>query len=435
MNNNIVASIPKINSKISRTTADDRPAPQGSGSRKRFNVPGYQWPTEAIYELISHGLALLGLHRTAVLLFFAERTIRYHKLAETTSLTQVVEGIYTSRGDSVRWVSHGCGLRRSAAKQAMASLIEIGILEKRKRSDWENGNLPTQYTVKWEALHSYLSEKSRAKVPPLGRNTAKGCAEPLQTATLETPLAVLRPTPLAVLRPSTSRESSQVGNPDLKSSSSSSLHECKLAEKPLAPEPSLNRTEAKTAPPANGSAHAKPQARQGNDDDDEKPARTPAPTLMEAKATFLERVSQRHRGIDAEACYVNVRCELGKGSMGPIPTEAYLRRDLVETTNPAALTNPRGWYRELAKKMVAEQAEQLRGISSHAAVVETPRCTECKWGYLATGDFCTCALGKDLAAYERRAEKKKASAAGVLRKPPEAAAALSTMPAAGMRLQ
>lgn len=167
---------------------------------------------------------------------------------------------------------------------------------------------------------------------------------------------------------------------------------------------------------ANGSARLKPIESQ-RVDDDEKTAQTPAAPITPQTA-FLLRVAERHPGIDAPACLVDVRGELRKGA---IPLEAYLRRDSLCTTNPKALTNPRGYYRNLAKTMVSEQAaqqllevmavseggQQLASIVS-AAVVETRRCP-CRTGYTPDGEFCTCKLGQDLAAIERRAVKKGGS--------------------------
>jgi hypothetical protein len=67
--------------------------------------------------------------------------------------------------------------------------------------------------------------------------------------------------------------------------------------------------------------------------------------------------------------------------------DVFPRRDLLNTTNPKALTKPRGYYRYLAKTMVAERQKQMAGIPTEA-VVETPRCAECNdsSGTQATGN-------------------------------------------------
>jgi hypothetical protein len=171
-------------------------------------------------------------------------------------------------------------------------------------------------------------------------------------------------------------------------------------------------------------------------DDDEKTAQRPA-TPVTPKTAFQLMVNDRHPGIDAPACFADVQGELRKGA---IPLEAYLRRDSLCTTNPKALTNPRGYYRALAKTMVSEHAEQLAGIPSAAAVVETPRCRHCNGGgYLLervegqrpqqTGEFCACKLGEDLATNQRRAAK--GAAAAVKREQSGRAVHLSVQPAAG----
>jgi hypothetical protein len=196
-------------------------------------------------------------------------------------------------------------------------------------------------------------------------------------------------------------------------------HQKEKLESPLASlavrKTSLNRTEAETA--ANASGRVNPLSESGKADVDEKPAQTPAAPVT-PKNAFLLRVAQRHPEIDASACFADVQGELRRAA---IPIEAYLRRDLLSTTNPKALTNPRGYYRNLAKTMVAEHQKQMAGIPTET-VVETPRCAKCNGsGYLLeqtegqrprlTGEFCACKLGKDLAAIERRAAKKAAAAA------------------------
>ena len=176
---------------------------------------------------------------------------------------------------------------------------------------------------------------------------------------------------------------------------------------------SLNRTEAEMT--ADGRACANFLSKSRQTDDDEKAAPTPAVPVT-PKATFLLRLAQRHPKIDAPSCFEDVQGELRKGA---IPFDAYLRRDLLTTTNPKGLTNPRGYYRDLAKKMFAEHQKQMAGIPTEA-MVETPRCAKCNGGGylleliegqrpLQTGEFCDCKLGKDLAAIERRAAKKAAA--------------------------
>ena len=49
------------------------------------------------------------------------------------------------------------------------------------------------------------------------------------------------------------------------------------------------------------------------------------------------RVAERHPEIDAPACLADVQGELRSSA---IPFEAFLRRDVLTTTNPKGLTNP-----------------------------------------------------------------------------------------------
>jgi hypothetical protein len=101
----------------------------------------------------------------------------------------MVDGVHSRRGTATRWIRHGCGLKQSAAKNASASLVALGLLEKRRRSDAKKGNLSTQYEIRWAALRAYFVEKSGTKMSSLGRHTAKGSTEPLQTGPSEPPLA------------------------------------------------------------------------------------------------------------------------------------------------------------------------------------------------------------------------------------------------------
>lgn len=393
------------------------PAGKDRAESERFEVPGYSGQMAALLDIIRYGPDLLGLPRTAILLFIAERTIPYRKLADAPSLAQMVDGVYVKHCDSIRWIRLGCGLKQSAAKEATASLVAMGFLEKQKRSDVKKGNLPTQYEIRWPALHSYFVDKSATKVPPLGRHTAKGSSEHLQTGPAENPLAATRLSPWPPHGQEQCLNLNSAGIPDLNSPSGVVHHhqqeeilECPLASLAVG-KSSLG---AETAAKWRARAISLPASRKA--DDDEEPAHAPT-VAVEPKAAFLLRVAQRHPEIDARACLADVLGELRKGV---IPLNAFLRRDLLTTTNPKALTNPRGYYRDLAKKMVAEHQKQMAGIPTET-VVETPRCAKCNGtgyvleriegqGPLQTGEFCACKLGKDLAVLERRAARKAAAA-------------------------
>ena len=164
----------------------------GRADSDRFEVPSYNGPMESLLDIIRFGPTILGVPRTLVLLFIAERTVAYRKLADASSLAQIVEGVYRKQGAAVQWIRMGCGLKHSAAVQATASLVEMGLLEKRKRGDAKRGNLPTQYEIRWNALQSYLIEKSDIGRPPLIRSTEKGSSKPLSTGLSEAPLSAQR---------------------------------------------------------------------------------------------------------------------------------------------------------------------------------------------------------------------------------------------------
>ena len=167
----------------------------GRSASNRFEVPSYSGPMESLLDIIRFGPTILGVPRTLVLLFIAERTVAYRKLADASSLAQIVEGVYRKQGAAVQWIRMGCGLKHSAAVQATASLVEMGLLEKRKRGDAKRGNLPTQYEIRWDVLHSYLIEKSDTYRPHLIRSAEKGSSKALPTALSETPLSAPRTSP------------------------------------------------------------------------------------------------------------------------------------------------------------------------------------------------------------------------------------------------
>jgi hypothetical protein len=148
----------------------------------------------ALLEIIRFGPAVLGVPRTLVLLFIAERTIAYRKLVDAPSLAQIVDGVYSKQANAAQWVRRGCGLKHSAAAEATASLVEIGLLGKQKRSNAKKGNLPTQYEIRWDALHAYLVEKSSISIPPI-RQADKVSSKPSQTGPSVPPLSAKRTSP------------------------------------------------------------------------------------------------------------------------------------------------------------------------------------------------------------------------------------------------
>ena len=144
------------------------------------------------------------------------------------------------------------------------------------------------------------------------------------------------------------------------------------------------------------------------DDDDKKTSKQRAPGETPRKE-FLLRVAERHPKLDATALLALVEKDLRKTR---ISMSAILAYDTEHTTNHAAIANPPGYYRWLVQSVVSEQAEALKtGIPAGSYVVETPRCPDCKGGYRATGEYCTCLLGRDLATLERCKAEKAAKTA------------------------
>ncbi len=406
----------------------------------RFEIPGYSGVTAALIDIIRFGPELLGVPATLVLLFLAERTVAYRKLSDAVSLTQMVEGVYTKVGGSIRWTRHGCGLKLRAAVNATSFLVKNGLLEKQKRSNARKGNLPTQYAIRWDALHSYFIEKSATKLPPLVHHMHTGSPESKQIGLSKELLCTTCIIPSAPSAQEQYLDLNNTGTPALTQSSPVPHHhqgkeklDSTLSSLAFTQDP-LNRTTTESA--ESNTECASPLSRAGSVDDDEKQTGQISSASGTPTSAFLARLEQRHPKIDVKACLADVKGELHEAA---VPLEAFLSRDLVSTTNPKALTNPRGYYRYLAKKMVAEHRRLMAGVPAEG-VVETPRCAKCNGsGYLLerieglrprpTGEFCTCKLGEDLAAIERRAAKKAVTA--VERKAPGKASGQTVMSAVG----
>jgi hypothetical protein len=81
-----------------------------------------------------------------------------------------------------------------------------------------------------------------------------------------------------------------------------------------------------------------------------------------------------------------------------------LARDDRHTTNPARLSNPIGYYRSLPRELVKESTAAVRESARVSMVPkESALCTKCnRSGMMADGQFCDCAMGRDLAKIARR---------------------------------
>jgi Helix-turn-helix domain len=149
-----------------------------------------------------------------------------------------------------------------------------------------------------------------------------------------------------------------------------------------------------------------------NFDDDEKPKPSARPQLSDPKDEFRERMRERHGdSFDVSATLRHIQKQLGDGEIG---LDKFLEADRERTTAPADLTNPPGYYRQLATDLVRE-----KGAAKVEAAVETslrakqaltikddwqpPTC--CSEGKLDGGAYCSCAVGKaaeEFAAYRAK---------------------------------
>lgn len=78
----------------------------------------------------------LGPAETLVLLFVIDRTVRFGKRYEAITLTHFIEGVHSRDGEIIH---AGCGLKRTAIKQALRKLIYKGLVipdERYTRGAW-----------------------------------------------------------------------------------------------------------------------------------------------------------------------------------------------------------------------------------------------------------------------------------------------------------
>jgi hypothetical protein len=118
------------------------------------------------------------------------------------------------------------------------------------------------------------------------------------------------------------------------------------------------------------------------------------------------RLQERHPA-EWEACEAVIRKALRKF---PLEWSEFLALDDYHTTSPGRSTQPRGYYFNLAAESVKESKAALREkMRVPMGVKETPRCAKCKFGVMADGAFCDCAMGRDMAHQARRKQKQTAT--------------------------
>jgi hypothetical protein len=109
-----------------------------------------------------------------MLLYYAERTLAYGKRADASSLSQIINGIFSRRKQE--WIRGPAGLGATAVKKANKLLSEKGFLIRRSaipgqaRYRPEQGNEATEYEISWTALYSEFEKRRKA---PLGHVVTK----------------------------------------------------------------------------------------------------------------------------------------------------------------------------------------------------------------------------------------------------------------------
>lgn len=156
-------------------------------------------------------------------------------------------------------------------------------------------------------------------------------------------------------------------------------------------------------------------------DDDEKP-KNPKPEGMTPDQEFLWRLRQRHHGTiaDPEQVLQDVKAELLDA-----PITKFLEADEAATTNPAALLNPHGHYRKLARKVgrhhamapvasILETRDAVRKAMEQSQIVEDakPKCPKCGGGGMLSQQppkYCDCHMGQEVERTMRLIEQRRAS--------------------------
>jgi hypothetical protein len=146
--------------------------------------------------------------------------------------------------------------------------------------------------------------------------------------------------------------------------------------------------------------------------DDEKSQRQPGAT---PEAEFKLRIVERHgETVDAERVLLDVKKKLDEGQ---VDLAEFLERDLTATTGK--LSNPHGYYRVLAKRIVNEHKAKVDAfvlglqMAARAPVPSPPvvkLCDLCADGLLPGGGCCTCKVGDFRRQMDEHAKQKRTAA-------------------------
>jgi hypothetical protein len=142
--------------------------------KQKYCPPEYETRIHALTDLIRWGPSTFSHAEFSVLLFYAERTLTYGKPADSSSLAQITQGVYSRR--SRERIRGGAGVKATSVKAANKSLSQRGFLIRRHalpgetRYRDERGNEPTEYEINWTALHDEFAKKKQA---PLSHDVTK----------------------------------------------------------------------------------------------------------------------------------------------------------------------------------------------------------------------------------------------------------------------
>jgi hypothetical protein len=126
--------------------------------------PGYASALDALLDVVRFAA---DFPEFPVLLFHVERSLGFGKPSDCTSISQMVDGVFSKRLNT--WIRRGCGLGKAAVVRANKALArpDREFLIVRRHHSPENGNEPTEYQVNWERLSRYIAEKRQQPLPAL----------------------------------------------------------------------------------------------------------------------------------------------------------------------------------------------------------------------------------------------------------------------------
>lgn len=112
------------------------------------NFRGFEHPTTTPVPdlLFDHIMQDLNESELKVLLYIIRRTFGFKKKSDDISLSQMVHGIKTKDG---RVLDRGTGFSKTTVTRAVRSLKKKNLIEAKRNTDPERGNLPTTYTLKF----------------------------------------------------------------------------------------------------------------------------------------------------------------------------------------------------------------------------------------------------------------------------------------------